>query len=226
MGLRIAFASVSIALLMGPASAHAEERNACAEFYDAAQGDRGAADVYVGVERAGNEPACFLVPRVAIERGARHLFSDGKVSMLISDGSNHFDLPFDPVDLRHYLGQSTSIAVGSEQRTIESNKLGCLMDPTPAMMTITPGRAAPSTIAALSLRTEEVATDVPGYHRYSDQFGGNYYVAGTARDIPISFACTPEAWTGGVEVCGMAGEYDHMAAIIQYFKSDMLGVKP
>ena len=226
MKLRLALATVGTALLMGTACAHADERNACAAFYDAAKGDRGAADVYVGVERGDNEPACFLVPRVAIARDARHLFSDGTVRMVISDGSNHFDLPFDPVDLRHYLGQATSIAVGSEQRAVAPDKLGCLMDPSPAMMTVMPGRAAPSTIAKLSVRTEEVATDIPGYHRYDDQFGGNYYVAGARRDIPISFWCSPEAWAGGVEVCGMAGEYDHMAAIIQYFKSDMLGVKP
>ncbi len=147
--------------------------------------------------------------------------------MIISDGSNHFHLPFDPVDLRQHLGEAPSIAVGSEQRDVETGKLGCLADPVPAMMAIMPGPTeGPSTIATLNVRTKETDTDFPGYHRYSDDYEGDYYVAHAGRDIAISFWCGPEAWTGGVEVCGMSGQYDHMAAIIQYFRSDMHGVKP
>jgi hypothetical protein len=215
---RLAFLGVGIALLVALASAQAEEGKVCTEFYDAAKGDRGAADVYIGVGHRGTEPACFLVPRVGLERGFRPLYSDG----------SNFHLPFDPVDLREYLGQATSIMVGSEQRTVETDELDCLKDPAPETMAVMPGPVrARTTLATLNVETKETATDFPGYRRFSDRYGGDHYIAADAGEgAAISFWCAPEVVAAGAMVCGMSGAYDDQMVVIRYLKKNMTGVKP
>jgi hypothetical protein len=121
--------AAGIVLWTGLATAHAQQSNACADFYDAAKGDRRAADVYVSVTQSEVQSACFLIPRSVTDREGRLLYSDGDRWT--------FSIKFDPSDLFSYLAAKENVVVGSETRAVDEGALDCLTNPVPISIDVT-----------------------------------------------------------------------------------------
>jgi hypothetical protein len=207
---------VAIVLLTALAGAHAEQDKACADFYDAAKGDRRAADVYVSVKQSEKEAACFLVPRLVIDRQVRLIYSDGDPYIFL--------LEFDPTDLFSYLVGKESVVVGTETRALGSNAFDCLTNPTPISIAVMPRlHLTPLTLKNVSVRAKQTVTDFTGYQRYSFSKTEDYYFADTRQDAFASFWCAVQA---GVKVCNVIGEYDQMETGVLYPRSEMARVQP
>jgi hypothetical protein len=203
--------AASIVLLTRLASSHAQQSNACVDFYDAAKGDRRAADVYVSVMQSEVEAACFLIPRSVTDREGRLLYSDGDRWT--------FSIKFDPSDLFSYLAAKENVVVGSETRAVDGSALDCLTNPTPISIDVMSRVfVTPLTFETISVRSKPTVTDFPGYQRYSFSETEHYYFSGSRPDAFASFWCARQA---GVEICNVIADYDRMEASVLYARADM-----
>jgi hypothetical protein len=203
--------AAGIVLWTGLATAHAQQSNACADFYDAAKGDRRAADVYVSVTQSEVQSACFLIPRSVTDREGRLLYSDGDRWT--------FSIKFDPSDLFSYLAAKENVVVGSETRAVDEGALDCLTNPVPISIDVT-SRAfvMPLTLEKISVRAKPTVTDFPGYQRYSFSKTEHYYFSDAGPDAFASFWCGRHA---GVDICNVIANYDRMEASVLYARTDM-----
>jgi hypothetical protein len=199
-------------LLMCSGAATAQEANGCASLYDPAT-RAPAADVYISVERPGQEPACFLLPRAVTKSEYRDLYRDGVTA----------PFEFDPAELSRYLDGAKHMVVGSDRRVVDLDNISCLKNPTPDSFAVLGERAVPVTIEAARSRMKEAATDVPGYRRYIDEYDGDNYFSDNQDSGVDSFWCSNRA---DPKICGIVGEYDGMRVGIRYFKRDISDVQP
>jgi hypothetical protein len=201
-------------LLLITSSAEAEAPNACAGLFDPTKGDWDSPEAHVTVAISEEKSACFLVPRNVTDKSLREYYGAGK----------SLSLAFDPGDLFNYLHGKTSITVGSDARGVVGDSLSCLASPTPNAIAIFSGNPRPpATIEMAKSSMTEAKTDLPGYHRYVDSYGGDSYFADDRLGATASFWCAAES---GLNVCGIIGDYAGMRAGIRYLKQDMPRVKP
>jgi hypothetical protein len=176
-------------------------------------GGQSAEDVFVSVEKFPEGAACFLVPMAVTASPAR--YAQGKIDLLA----------FNPIELSGYIHDQQRIMIGGEERTVDSDKLGCLAEPIPRWIAIMSHLSnAPVTVGEMTAYAKETSTDLPGYVRYFDSVG-DYYVADTRPESQVSFFCrrVPEVWR---DFCHIVGDYDEMTAVVMYHKSEMAEVRP
>lgn len=208
--------------LVATAPARGEQLNACAEFYNPAQREQGAEDVFINVETLNGktfeyETACFLVPRAVLNRKVRYGYSDRSPPVTT--------LAFEPVDLFGYVKDKQTVVVGSEERLVESDKLSCLADPAAnSIYIVSRTVTTPVTVGTISAYAKEISSDMPGYLRYFDTVG-DYYAADNHAESQVSFWCrrVPEM---SRDLCLIVGDYDEMTAVITYQKGEMKNVEP
>ncbi|HEV8392415.1 MAG TPA: hypothetical protein VGQ35_21350 [Dongiaceae bacterium] len=216
--LKCVFALTVCGALSIAAPVQAEPLNGCATFYDPAQRDRDAKDVFVSIETFNKktfeeEAACFLVPRVVLDRKLRSGYADGRPNITM--------LAFDPADLLGYVKDRQSIGIVSEERTVDLDQLGCLADPAPDWIAVVSRYVVASptpTIEEISAYAKEIATDVPGYHRYTT-LNADFYLLDPHPGSQVSFWCRQD-------MCRVVRDYDEFATVATYPKVDMTTVQP
>ncbi len=203
---------IGLFLLVCSGAATAQQLNACAGLYDPATRSPGT-DVYIGIGRPDHEPACFLVPLAVTKPENRELYWDGVTA----------PFEFDPAELSRYLDGAQHIVIGSERRIVDQQQISCLKNPTPDSLAILGERAVPVTIETARSRMKEAVTDVPGYHRYVDEYDGDNYFSEIEDSGVDSFWCSNSA---DPKICGIVGDYDGMRVGIRFFKSEISDVQP
>jgi hypothetical protein len=185
--------------------------NGCAEFHNEYQMDRGASDVYIGVRKADDEGACFLVPRSVTDLLVRKYYVDAGLIDIVG---------FEPLDLRQYLQGKSEVLVGEQQRKVPKEIGRCLDAPSPEVIQVLSGPPdKPNRVDRFDANVTELESDMPGFLRFREEgWPADYYIAQDQSRELQSFECGPYE---GKEVCPLNGGYDGMKIRVAYWKADM-----